>query len=37
MVIMAWCHYDEHQVAPLRRSQGGAITVNTKWIHMSDH
>jgi len=37
MVNITWCHYGEHQVAPLGRSLGGSITVNMEWIHMGDH
>jgi len=35
--IMKWHHYGDHQVAPLRRSQGGLITAITGWLHCGDH
>ena len=33
---MKWRHYADHQLAPLGRSQGGAIKAIIKWLHMGD-
>jgi hypothetical protein len=35
--ITEWLHFGDHQVARLRRSQGGSISAILKWLYSTDH